>query len=130
MLGLAPGRVATEHDGHDPDSGAAPLIGGAQTRMATAQLTISLASRGVRSSVVRLPPTVHGEGDHGFVATLVDIARAKGVSGYIGDGSNRWPAVHRIDAARLFRLALEQRRRVRHCTASPTRACRSAPSPR
>src|SRR6266853_318674 len=82
-LGLAPGRVATERDGHGPDSGAAPLIGGAQTRMANAQMTLSFASRGVRSSVVRLPPTVHGEGDHGFVATLVVIARDKGVSGYI-----------------------------------------------
>jgi nucleoside-diphosphate-sugar epimerase len=107
-LGLAPGRVATEQDGHDPDSGEAPLIGGAQTRMANAETTLSFASIGVRSSVVRLPPTVHGKGDHGFVATLVDIAREKGVSGYIGDGSNRWPAVHRVDAAHLFRLALEQ----------------------
>ncbi len=107
-LGLAPGRVATERDGHVPDPAAAPLIGGAATRMANAQMTLSLASRSVRSSVVRLSPTVHGDGDHGFVATLVGIARAKGVSGYIGDGSNRWPAVHRLDAARLFRLALEK----------------------
>jgi nucleoside-diphosphate-sugar epimerase len=107
-LGLAPGRVATERDGHAPDSGQAHLIGGAETRMANAHMTLSLASRGVRSSVVRLPPTVHGEGDHGFMATLIDIARNKGVSGYIGDGSNRWPAVHQIDAAHLFRLALEE----------------------
>jgi nucleoside-diphosphate-sugar epimerase len=107
-LGLAPGRVGTERDGHGPDSGAAPLSGGAQTRMANAQMTLSLASRSVRSSVVRLSPTVHGEGDNGFMAALVGIARDKGVSGYIGDGSNRWPAVHRLDAAHLFRLALEK----------------------
>jgi nucleoside-diphosphate-sugar epimerase len=106
-LGLAPGRVGTERDRHSPDPAGAPIIGGAPTRMATAQMALSLASRRVRSSVVRLSPTVHGEGDHGFVATLVDVARAKGVSGYIGDGSNRWPAVHRLDAAHLFCLALE-----------------------
>ncbi|MGO9873094.1 MAG: SDR family oxidoreductase [Acidimicrobiia bacterium] len=106
-LGLAPGRVATERDGHDADP--APAAPGArpQTRLATAQTTLSLASRGVRASVVRLPPTCHGDGDNGFMATLVGIARTKGVSGYIGDGSNRWPAVHRLDAAHLFRLALE-----------------------
>ncbi|MGH7211076.1 MAG: 3-beta hydroxysteroid dehydrogenase, partial [Acetobacteraceae bacterium] len=81
-LGLAPGRVATERDGRDPDPAATPLIGGAETRRGSALFTLSLASRGVRSSVVRLPPTNHGDGDHGFVAMLVDIARDKGVSGY------------------------------------------------
>jgi nucleoside-diphosphate-sugar epimerase len=105
-LGVAPGRVATELDGHGPATG--DWGAGPETRRATAELTLSFASRGVRSSVVRLPPTNHGDGDNGFMAVLVGIARAKGVSGYIGDGSNRWPAVHRLDSAHLFRLALEQ----------------------
>jgi nucleoside-diphosphate-sugar epimerase len=107
-LGLAPGRVATERDGTGPDAAAALPSAGARARLANAQTTLSLASRNVRSSVVRLPPTVHGEGDNGFMATLVGIARDKGVSGYIGDGSNRWPAAHRLDAAHVFRLALEK----------------------
>jgi len=108
LLGLAPGRVATERDGRDPDPAVAAMAAGPATRLATAQWVLALASRGVRSSVVRLPPTNHGDGDHGFVAALVAVAREKGVSGYIGDGSSRWPAVHRLDSARLFRLALEQ----------------------
>jgi nucleoside-diphosphate-sugar epimerase len=107
-LGLAPGRVGTERDGLGPDPVSKAPIGGAHTRMANAQMTLSLAGRGVRSSVVRLPPTVHGDGDNGFLATIVGVARDKGVSGYIGDGANRWPAVHRLDAAHLFRLALEK----------------------
>lgn len=106
-LGIAAGRVATELDGHDPDPDGAAWGEGPSTRLATAELVISLASRSVRSSVVRLPPTNHGKGDNGFLATLVGIARAKGVSGYIGDGANRWPAVHRLDSARLFGLAVE-----------------------
>ena len=107
-LGLVPGQVATERDGHSPDGASAALSGGPQIRAATAELVLSLATRGVRSSVVRLPPTNHGAGDNGFVAALVGIARDKGVSGYIGDGASRWPAVHRLDSARLFRLALER----------------------
>jgi nucleoside-diphosphate-sugar epimerase len=107
-LGIAPGRVATERDGHGGDPGVAAWGGGPLTRLATAELVLSFASRGVRSSVMRLPPTNHGEGDDGFVAALVGMARGQGISGYIGDGSNRWPAVHQLDSAHLFRLALEK----------------------
>ncbi|GGN60758.1 oxidoreductase [Streptomyces albiflavescens] len=102
VVGLALGRVATERD--------MPTIDGSPVsiRSATAAAVLALASRGVRSSVVRLSPTCHGDGDNGFMATLVAIARARGVSGHLGDGANRWPAVHRLDAAQLFRLAVEK----------------------
>jgi nucleoside-diphosphate-sugar epimerase len=105
MIGLALGRASTEDDGlvASPALRANP----AGHRAATALLTLSLRGIGVRSSVLRFAPTVHGDGDHGFVATLVGIARQRGVSGYVGDGSNRWPAVHISDAARLARLAVE-----------------------
>jgi nucleoside-diphosphate-sugar epimerase len=103
--GLAPGRVVTEQDGHEPVD---PDVEGPAARRADAELTLSLADHGIRSSVVRLPPTVHGDGDQGFVAMLVGAARAKGVAGYLGDGANRWPAVHRLDAAQVFRLAWEK----------------------
>jgi len=106
LLGLAVlGRPASEDDGlvPSPQMRANP----AARRAATALLALSLRGIGVRSSVLRLPPTVHGDGDHGFVASIVGAARQHGVSGYVGDGSNRWPAVHRADAARLARLAVE-----------------------
>jgi len=105
LLGLSIGRVATENDGLVPSAEVRSNPAG--RRSATALLTLSLRGIGVRSSVLRLPPTVHGDGDNGFVATLVDISRQRGVAGYVGDGTNRWPAVHRSDAARLARLALE-----------------------
>lgn len=98
VLGFAPGRAATERDVPDP---------GVHPRIASAEAALSFAARGVRSSVVRFAPTVHGAGDHGFVATLVGIARERGVSGYIGDGANRWPAVHRLDAGTLVRRAVD-----------------------
>ncbi len=98
VLGLAPGRIATEQDMPEP---------GLHPRIAGVQLAMSFADRGVRSSSVRFAPTVHGAGDHGFMATLVAIARARGISGYIADGSSRWPAVHRLDAGHLVRLAVE-----------------------
>jgi nucleoside-diphosphate-sugar epimerase len=98
-LGLAPGRIGTERDMPDPTG---------HPRTPNAYAALALADAGVRSIVVRFAPTVHGPGDHGFIATLVDIARDTGVSGYIGDGANRWPAVHRLDAADLVRRAVEK----------------------
>jgi nucleoside-diphosphate-sugar epimerase len=95
----APGEVATENDASSLET---------HPRVATERMALDLASQGLRLSVVRPAPTVHGPGDHGFLAMLVAIAREEGVSGYIEDGSNHWPAVHRLDAAHLYVLALEK----------------------
>ena len=98
---LAPGRVLTERD-------ATPMVGPEAPRGGAEELALSYAERGVRSVILRFALTVHGEGDHGFVPTLVGVARECGTSGYVGAGENRWPAVHRLDAARLVRSALER----------------------
>jgi nucleoside-diphosphate-sugar epimerase len=104
-MGLSIGRVATENDGLVASDMTRAIPAG--RRMATALFALSLRGVGVRSSVLRFPPTVHGDGDQGFIATFVDVARKNGAAGFVGDGANRWPAVHRSDAARLARLAVE-----------------------
>ncbi|WP_197696555.1 NAD-dependent epimerase/dehydratase family protein [Nocardia terpenica] len=106
-LVMPAGRESAETDEPDPAG-----IGG--FRIAGERACLDFAAQGVRASVVRLAPTVHGPGDYGFIGVLVATARKTGRSAYIGDGANRWPAVHRLDAATLFHLALEK---------APTRRC-------
>lgn len=100
-LAMKPGQLATEDEAYDPN-----FIGAARAR--TEDTLQELASLGIRTSAIRLSPIVHGAGDHGFAPQLIEIARKKKESAYIGDGGNRWPSVHQRDAARLFRLALEK----------------------
>jgi len=98
---VSPGKLATENIIPHADSSVHP-------RIASEEAADAVAALGVRVSVLRLSPSVHGDGDHGFVPMLIDIARKKGTSAYVGDGQNRWTAIHRLDAAHLYRLALEE----------------------
>lgn len=99
VLFLPQGKISTEADNHMQD---------APNRSFSENAALDLIPRGVCASIIRLPPTVHGSGDYGFIPEIIKAARKKGTSVYIGDGANRWPAVHRLDAAKLFRLALEK----------------------
>jgi len=101
LAGLTPGRPTTEND-RNPAEGEDSMRGGGEN------FALSFAERGVRSIAVRFAPSVHGAGgDHGFMANIAETAVRTGVAGYIADGSNRWPAVNRADAAQLIVLALE-----------------------
>lgn len=101
ILLLKGGAVRTEDD--KPDMSGAGAI-----RAASEEVTMELTKKGVRAIIIRLAPSVHGEGDKGFVTQILAAAKEKGVSAYVGDGLNRWTAVHRLDAARLYRLAVEK----------------------
>jgi nucleoside-diphosphate-sugar epimerase len=100
VAGGRPGHTLVETDASPFDTEESPR-GGSEN------VALAYAERGVRAMAVRFAPTVHGSGDHGFMAELVRIARATGVSGHVGDGANVWPAVHRRDAASIVRRALE-----------------------
>jgi nucleoside-diphosphate-sugar epimerase len=99
VAGLRPGGIATERD--LPSDEVSP-------RAASERAVLALVDRGVRSMSIRFAPTVHGAGDHGFIARIIDADRSHGVAGYLEEGNNRWAAVHRSDAARLVRLGIEQ----------------------
>jgi nucleoside-diphosphate-sugar epimerase len=121
--GVRAGEIATEDDRPEPTPGA----GG---RVINERTALALAERGVRSMAVRFAPTVHGAGDHGFVTLIVAADHEHGAAAYVGDGNNRWPAVHVTDAARLVRIGLENAPAARYCTRSARRASPSATSPR
>jgi nucleoside-diphosphate-sugar epimerase len=101
-MGLRPGIIGSEQDAADPASPGAPRS------MPAEKAAAAYALKGVCTSVVRLPPSVHGDGDAGFIPRLVAMARKKRASAYVANGTNRWPAAHRLDVARLYRLVLEK----------------------
>ncbi|WP_446665895.1 SDR family oxidoreductase [Flexivirga sp. B27] len=124
VAGLAQGRAATEDDAN-------PFIGPQSPRGGGENRAFDFVDQGVRAVAARFAPTVHGAGDHGFIALIVAAARKTGVSGYVGDGTNNWAAVHRSDAARVVRLGLESapagtRMHATAETAVPTRSIAEA----